>query len=80
MIGEVYDLYRWRGTRYGLTRLLEITTGCAVEISEENGVAHVMRVRITVPSDGTIERDRLHALIQQHKPAHVGYILDLHSS
>lgn len=80
MISEAYELYRWRGTRYGLTRLLELTSGMSVEISDENGVAHVMRVRITVPVGGSLERDQLHALIQQHKPAHVGYILDVRNS
>jgi phage tail-like protein len=80
MVAEAYELYRWRGTRYGLTRLLEIATGMAVEISEEHGITHVMRVRIDLPAGGTLERDQVHALIRQHKPAHVGYILDVRSA
>jgi phage tail-like protein len=80
MIAEAYELYRWRGTRYGLTRLLEIATGMAVEISEEHGIAHVMRVRVDVPAGSVLERDQLHALIRLHKPAHVGYVLDVRNA
>lgn len=35
LAAEALDLYRWRGTRYGLTRLIELATGQTPAIAED---------------------------------------------
>lgn len=77
LVSEAMDLYRWRGTRYGLTRMLEICTGLAPEILDEPGNPFVIRVRMRLPADSGIDRIAIENLIQTHKPAHVGYILEV---
>ncbi|MBX0331262.1 FHA domain-containing protein [Oscillochloris sp. ZM17-4] len=77
ILSEAMDLMRWRGTRFGLSRMIELSTGITPEILDEPGMAWVMRVRVTAPPAHPIDRQSLELLIQRHKPAHVGYILDV---
>lgn len=77
LLAEAMDLYRWRGTRYGLTRLLELCTGLAVEISEQADTPFQFRVKVRLPADGSVGAPLIEHLVQSHKPAHAGYILDI---
>lgn len=84
LAAEIYELYRWRGTRYGLQRLLTICTGAIPTIVDavyagEPGAPPpcVFRVQITLPAGSEISRTFVAALIETHKPAHAGYILEL---
>ncbi|NNJ13513.1 phage tail protein I [Chloroflexales bacterium ZM16-3] len=77
ILTEAMDLMRWRGTRFGLSRMIELSTGLTPEILDEPGQSFVMRVRVTVPPSHPVDRQALELLIQSHKPAHVGYILDV---
>lgn len=77
ILADALDLLRWRGTRFGLARMIELSTGLTPEILDEPGQSFVMRVRITVPASHQVDQQALDLLIQNHKPAHIGYILEL---
>lgn len=77
LLSEAVDLYRWRGTRYGLTRMIELCTGLTPEIVETADHPFVMRVLITMPADHAVDQALLEHLITTHKPAHIGYILEI---
>ena len=74
LLHEAMQLYRWRGTRYGLTRMLEICTGQSVQIAEDPERPYVFR--ITMPQYSDVSRDFVERLVRAHKPAHVGYVLE----
>jgi phage tail-like protein len=80
MLTEAFELYRWRGTRYGLSRMIELSTGIAPEIVDEPSLPFVMRVRLSLPDGAAFDRQAVEDVINAHKPAHVGYILELHRS
>jgi phage tail-like protein len=77
LLGEAMDLYRWRGTRYGLTRLIEICTGLTPVITEPPETPFVFHVELRLPPDTTVSRELVEQLVQAHKPAHAGYVLDI---
>jgi phage tail-like protein len=77
LLSEAVDLYRWRGTRYGLTRMLELCTGMTPEIVETPERPFEMQVRINVPADHAVDQALLEHLIVTHKPAHIGYTLEI---
>jgi phage tail-like protein len=80
LLTQAMDLYNWRGTRYGLTRMIEVCTGITPEISEIPTRPFVFLIRITVPAGPVgemLDRDLIEELIETHKPAHVGYILEV---
>jgi phage tail-like protein len=74
LLREAMQLYSWRGTRYGLTRMLEICTDQPVQITEEPDRPFVFRIR--VPASRDVSRDLIERLVRAHKPAHVGYVLE----
>ncbi|MBX5457202.1 MAG: phage tail protein I [Thermogemmatispora sp.] len=80
LLAEAWELYSWRGTLYGLKRMIEVCTGLQPDIfekPEEPFIFHV-RVRLTPAADGEmVDRAFLEELIQLHKPAHAGYILEV---
>lgn len=77
LLSVAMDLYRWRGTRDGLARMIEACTGLTAEISDEPGKPFVIRVAVRAPDEHAVDRDLLDELIQANKPAHVGYVLEL---
>ncbi len=76
LLSEAMDLYRWRGTNYGLARLLELYVGSLPEIIESPEEPYVFRVRLRLPDDGSVSRNLVDMLIQEHKPAHAAYALE----
>ncbi|MCU0490474.1 MAG: phage tail protein [Chloroflexaceae bacterium] len=76
LLAEAMDLYRWRGTRHGLARMIEVCTGCATEVTDVPEQPFVIRVRVALPPERAAERDMVEELVQLHKPAHVGYMLE----
>lgn len=76
LLDEAMELYRWRGTPYGLARMIEVCTGRAVEISELNAQPFTFRVRLPAGSSAG-ERELIEQLLMTHKPAHVGYVLEV---
>jgi phage tail-like protein len=77
IVARVMDLYRWRGTRYGLGRMIELATGLTPRISEDPATPFCFRVRLEIPADGGVDQRLVENLIESHKPAHAGYVLEL---
>jgi phage tail-like protein len=77
LLGEAMQLYWWRGTQYGLTRMLEICTGQSVTITESPDRPFVFV--ISIPAHTDVSRDFIERLVRAHKPAHVGYVLETKS-
>jgi phage tail-like protein len=77
-LSEAMDLYRWRGTSYGLVRMIEVCTGLTPQITDEPDQPFVFRVQLSVPHGIGVDLELVEALIKAHKPAHSGYILDVH--
>jgi phage tail-like protein len=86
LLTEVFELYRWRGTRYGLTRMLEVCTGLTpliIDLAEPNETGKIqpfmILVRLEATNGQTIDaelRTLVDQLVRLHKPAHVGYTLE----
>ena len=74
---KAMDLYRWRGTRYGLAQAIELSTGFAPRVTEDPNRPFCVRVVLEVPSADAIDRRQLERLIESHKPAHAGYTLEV---
>jgi phage tail-like protein len=74
---ELIRVYRWRGTKYGLVRMLEVCTGIRPEISFAANQPSVLRIAVELPTDSKVGKELLDELIQAHKPAHLGYVLEV---
>jgi phage tail-like protein len=82
LLSQAMELYSWRGTSYGLKRMIEVCTGLTPEITELPSQPFVFRIRITLPpgsSGAALDKDLIEELIQMHKPAHAGYILEVNT-
>jgi phage tail-like protein len=80
LLSQAMELYSWRGTAYGLARMIEICTGLAPEITQKPNEPFVFHVRITLSltvNGEVVDRVFIEELIQTHKPAHAGYILEV---
>jgi phage tail-like protein len=77
LLAEAMDLYRWRGTRYGVARMIEVCTGLTPQIVEDPATPFVFSVRLTVPAGASLDRRLIEGLIQAQKPAHAGYVLEM---
>ena len=77
LLMEAMELYRWRGTSYGLSRMLEISTGVTPTITEDPKKPYVFRVVVRMPPDSRVRPEIVERLVQMHKPAHVGYVLEV---
>jgi phage tail-like protein len=77
LLAEAIDLYRWRGTRYGLVRMIEVCTGITPEVSDNPAQPYTFDVKITLPKGSDIDKNLIDELIQAHKPAHAGYRLEV---
>jgi phage tail-like protein len=80
LVGEAVELYRWRGTRYGLTRLIEVCTGVTPLIAEAPSNPSVLHIRVTIPPESNLDHDTIERLIREHKPAHTAYHLEVFSA
>jgi phage tail-like protein len=76
LLREAMDLYRWRGTRYGLTRMIEVCTGITPTITENEAQPYTFKINVRIPPKSDVRRDFVEYLVAAHKPAHVGYILE----
>lgn len=87
LLAAAADLYRWRGTRRGLSAYLQIYTGVAPTILEPGIIAgatrdtalpaHTFRVLLTLPPQSHVERELVEAIIESEKPAHTTYTLEI---
>lgn len=76
-LAEATTLLRWRGTIYGLERLIEVFTGLTPHISERPDQPYVFHVSMLVPAGMVLDEAQVDALIRAHKPAHAGYTLEV---
>lgn len=79
---QIVPLYRLRGTRAGLQRMLELYTGERVQIADDfDAIPHYFQVQLTLPEadPGLLRRKQqiARAIIDQEKPAHTFYALRL---
>jgi phage tail-like protein len=72
VIAEAMDLNRWRGTAYGLARMIELCAGAQPEIRPSDNDPSVLCIQVPASVDRRLVED----LIQRHKPAHTGYTLE----
>jgi len=77
---ELIQLYQWRGTRYGLTRMLEVCAGVTPEITLSPSSPFVLKISVRLPQTGGdhgTNQQFIEELVKAHKPAHVGYVLEV---
>jgi phage tail-like protein len=77
LVRRAHELYRWRGTRDGMTQMIEIWTGLTPEIEESQTQPFVFNVRLYVPDDTEINSELIEDLLRAHKPAHAGFVLEI---
>jgi len=77
LLAEAMELYRWRGTVYGMTRMIEVCTGVTPVITQTQ--PFVFRIAISIPSGSDTRPEFIEELVRAHKPAHVGYVLEVTS-
>lgn len=82
LIGEAASLYPWRGTKCGLRRAIELVAGHTPEIIEpkpsaRSGRAHLFQVVLRVPEPALIDRQMIESVIEEQKPAHTAYLLEI---
>ena len=75
ILTEAAELYRRRGTRWGLARHLEIYAGVTPEIREPEERPFHFEVRLRVPRGQSVDRATIERIIQANKPAHTTYSL-----
>jgi phage tail-like protein len=71
------EMYDFRGTKKGLTQILEASTGAGVEIAENTDGPHSFRVTLTLAQDETVDEHMVRHLIETNKPAHTVYKLEI---
>ena len=69
LVAEAMTLYHWRGTKYGLERMIELCTGMIPEVIEDPKEAFVFWVKLKDKPE-TLTLDLMRDLIETHKPAH----------
>jgi phage tail-like protein len=78
LLAETIEIYRWRGTRYGLTRVIEVCTGIHPNITEDPSEPNVFRVSVRIPKNANPDlMATLRDLISTHKPAHTGFVIEV---
>lgn len=77
VLQEAMELFKWRGTQYGLERLIEAFTGLTPRISAHPTEPYVFQISLTVPAGAPLDIVQIEALIRAHKPAHAGYVLEV---
>lgn len=82
------DLYRWRGTRRGLSTVLRLATGITPEVTEASvsevradpSLAFRFGVRLVVPSGQEVDPSLIEAIIDLEKPAWAACDLEITSA
>jgi phage tail-like protein len=79
LVDQMTELYRYRGTRYGLVKMLEIWTGVTPEITVDPRQPFVFNVRLNAKGTLGIDRQLVEDLLNAHKPAASGFVLNIES-
>jgi phage tail-like protein len=76
LLGEAHQIYARRGTRWALSRILEIYTGLAPEIDDVSDSLEPFTFTVTLPvPESDVNATLISQLINVHKPAHTSYTL-----
>jgi phage tail-like protein len=76
MLHEGHLIMARRGTAWSIQRTLEICTGCAVEIDDQNENLDPFTFAVRINGDeNNFKRERVEKLINHIKPAHTSYTL-----
>ena len=76
LLKEAHLIYARRGTRWSLSRLLEIYTGQEPQIKEFEEGAEPHTFSVILKEDKDIDKNLVTRLIDQNKPAHTFYKLE----
>lgn len=76
LLAEAVWLIRWRGTRAGMSRLIELCTGQVPEIRVEAGSPSVLVIQLAAPQDPEVAPELVERLIEASKPAHCAYSVE----
>jgi len=74
---QLIQLYRWRGTKYGLSKMLEVCAGVTPEISTSTTAPFVIHISVQAQEGHPPDMHLIRELVEAHKPAHVGYQLEV---
>jgi phage tail-like protein len=77
ILHSAVELYDFRGTKKGLTQLLEASTAGHVDIVENSDGPHSFRVTIVPDADQEVDEQMVRHLIDTNKPAHTVYKLKI---
>ena len=78
LLAEAHQIYAKRGTRWALSRVIEIYTGRVPEIIDLGPDQEAFTFTVRLPLSGhDVNRALVEALIDAHKPAHTTYTLEL---
>jgi len=77
ILAEAAELYRRRGTRWSLSRHIEIYAGVPPEIIEPDDRPFHFQVILRLPPGQAADRASVERIIQANKPAHTTYELDI---
>lgn len=75
VLSEAAELYRRRGTRWSLSRHIEIYADVAPEIVEPEDLPFHFQVILRLPPGRVIDRAAVERIIEANKPAHTTYEL-----
>jgi P2-related tail formation protein len=74
---EAHQIYARRGTRWALTRVLEIYTGVTPEIEDSREDLEPFTFLVHIPTtQQQFKRAEIEALIDANKPAYTTFILE----
>jgi phage tail-like protein len=77
LLREAHIIYARRGTRWALSRVLEIYTGSLPTITDVDAALEPFTFKVSLPmSTARLGRDMIEHLIDAHKPTHTMYTLE----
>jgi phage tail-like protein len=77
LLKEAHSIYARRGTKWALSRVLEIYTGQIPVIVDTDPDLEPFTFKVTLPAVAArLEREMIERLIDAHKPAHTLYTLE----
>lgn len=77
LLAEAAELYRRRGTRWSLSRHLEIYAGVTPEIIEPEDQPHHFYVELRAPRGQHVNRATIDRIIRVNTPAHATYSFEI---
>ena len=76
LLTDIHEIYERRGTKWALSRILEIYTKHKPEIEDTDNKLAPFTFTVTIPlSPGAVNQSLIEQLINQHKPAYTNYTL-----